>query len=194
MDQLSNAWKNDYDQTGRSEDLQWAYDTFKAMSKADQKKIESQITGTTAKYIEARDKGVSHKNFVAIAKKINDLPVEAGQKEVREIQKREAIATSVRITDKEKDAIMKAYMTDYNPNAKSKDYSELKYDYIREDLKLTPKQYVETYRIELDGNMKRADYINKLSQMGYTREVAGKLYDIYNSTSRGKAMYMTKAD
>lgn len=186
MDALDTAWDKGYDTTGRSDDLKWAYDTFSQMSDGAKADAREWLTGTAAKYVEAREKGVSHDAFVAIAKTINDLPLEPTYTEVRDIQKREAIANNRSITEIEKDIIMKAYMPDYNPSAKSPQTTELKYDAIR-DLGVSPKGYTDAYRDYLDasGSGKRKRTIKQyVKYYGWSKSLATKVYDIYAGYSK----------
>ena len=76
---------------------------------------------------------------------------------------------------------MKAYMTDYDPTAKSPQTTELKYDAIRK-LGISPEGYTEAYRMYLDasGSGKRRRTIAAyVREFGYDYSVARKLYDIY---------------
>lgn len=52
----------------------------------------------------------------------------------------QAIATSS-LGESDKDIAMKAYMDDYDPTSKNPDTTELKYDYLRKEIGLTPEQY-----------------------------------------------------
>lgn len=178
MDALDTAWDKDYDQTGRSDDLKWAYDTFKAMTADARKDVEERITGTTAKYIEARDKGVSHEAFVKAAENVNKAKGTGSNGTVRDIDRRAAIANTYGLTEKQIDTIMKAYMGDYDPENGKTEKSELKYDYIRQELGLSPKAYTETYRAHLD-NSKKKEKIAAIMALGYDKKTATKLYNVY---------------
>ena len=89
------------------------------------------------------------------------------------------------VSDAEKDAIMKAYMTDYDPDAKSPQKTELKYDYARQELGLTPREYVDVYTVQLDGG-KKAQKLDKWEAMGYTPEQAKMFYRLFSATGRTK--------
>lgn len=188
-DALKTAWDRDYDQTGRSDDLKWAYDTFKALTPEAREEVAGQITGTTAKYIEAREKGISHEDFVSAAETISRWEGTASDGDNRPIDDREAIANAPGLSDSVKDEIMKIYMTDYDPDAQKPEYSELKYDYIRQVLKLSPQQYARTYRAALDSEKNNEDY-KAIMKLGYDKEIAQQLAGIYNSTQAGKKAYM----
>lgn len=97
---------------------------------------------------------------------------------VREIDKRAAIAKTTGLSEKEIDAVMKCYMEDYDPKSKSPEKTEVKYEYAREVVGLTPEEYVETYRAYLD-NDKKAEKIAAIRAMGYDERTATALYDLY---------------
>lgn len=200
MSALDTAWDKGYDTESRSNDLKWAYDAFKAMTPQAQDEVREWATGTTAKYIEARESGVSHDDFLSAAEAVatvtgtGAINEDTGEPGIRDIDRREAIATAPGLSDSVRDKIMKSYMPDYDPDADSKNYTELKYNYIRQKLDLSPAQYAETYRVELDTTGGEDPYVAKVVSMGYSETVARKLYAIFNSTKAGKAMYMTMAE
>lgn len=190
MDALNTAWDKGYDDTGRSNELQWAYDTFKNLSLSARNEVKEWATGTTAKYIEAREKGVSHRAFVNAAENISKVKGTGSNGSIRDIDRREAIATTRGLSEKNIDAIMKCYMEDYDPENGKTATTELKYDYIRQELGLSPKQYAQTYRAHLD-NSKKADKIAAMMELGYDKKTATALYNVYAGNSKGKAAYMS---
>lgn len=189
MDALDTAWDKGYDTTGRSDDLKWAYDTFSKMSDGAKADAREWLTGTAAKYVEAREKGISHDDFLSAAKNVELVKGTGSNGTVRDIDRREAIAKTTGLSAKEIDTVMKAYMEDYDPDAESPKTTEIKYDYIRHVMGLTPAQYAETYRARLD-NSKKKDQIAAMVALGYDKKVATKLYNIYAGNKKGKAAYM----
>lgn len=187
---LDATWDKGYDDAGRSDDLKWAYDTFKAMSPKAKQEVRDQTTGTAAKYIEAREKGVSHTAFVNAAENISKVKGTGSNGSIRDIDRREAIATTRGLNEKSIDAIMKCYMEDYDPENGKTATTELKYDYIRQELGLSPKQYAQTYRAHLD-NSKKAGKIAAMMELGYDKKTATALYNVYAGNSKGKAAYMS---
>lgn len=97
--------------------------------------------------------------------------VDAKEYTVRDIDKREAIAKA-NLTEQEKDTVIKSYMSDYP------DRTEVKYEYIREEMGLSSEEYAETYRAYLDEPYK-ADKIAAIEALGYSKAVATKLYYVY---------------
>lgn len=111
--------------------------------------------------------------------------IQEQQANVRDIDKREAVSRTSGLSEKEVDTIMHAYMSDYDPDDSSPELTEVKYDYIRQVLGLSPEGYAETYRAHLD-NDKKNDKIDVMVKLGYSREVATKLYKIYGGDSATK--------
>jgi len=191
MNALTNAWDNGYQDAGKSTELSAAYDNFENLSEAGKKAVIDEIAGTAAKYLESRSNGVSHEDFLSAAKAVETVRgtgtvnEETGVAGVRDIDKRQAIASTSGMSEKEVDTIMHAYMSDYDPDDSSPELTEVKYDYIRQVLGLSPAEYAETYRAHLD-NSKKADKIAAMVELGYSREVATKLYKIYGGDKATK--------
>lgn len=102
---------------------------------------------------------------------------DTGKARVTDADERMAIATS-KLADKELDTAMKAYMPDYDPNAKKPNYTEVKYDYIRQELGYTAEQYAKAYRIT-SGDGKKDQQITDLKKdIGITDAQARELYGI----------------
>lgn len=156
MTNLDSAWDNGYNTEARSRELAAAYDSYSKMTADQKRKVRDFATGTTAKYIEAREKGVTHDNFLKTAKAINNAKgtgaynEKTGKNTVREIDKRKIIAQSG-LSEKDIDRMMMVYMEDYDPNKKGSETSELKYNYIRQELGLSPSEYVKAYEVDLKG-------------------------------------------
>ena len=146
------------------------------------------IQATTGKYETMVGEGIDPDTAYMISKTLDGVTGTGSNGTVRDIDTRGAIANSG-LPEAEIDAVMKAYMSDYDPNAKTKQYTELKYDYIRQGLGLTPAEYAETYKAYLDGPNKAAD-IQAMVNLGFSKEVATTLYNVYQSTKKGKAAYM----
>ena len=100
------------------------------------------------------------------------------------MQKWEAIAAGT-LSDLKKDQAIKAYMTDYDPNSGNPDKTELKYDYARKELGLTPKQYVSAYRVQTNGGTK-AEKIAAWKAQGYTDGEAVALYYLLAGSGKNK--------
>jgi hypothetical protein len=184
MTNLDSAWDNGYNTEARSRELAAAYDSYSKMTSDQKKAIKASATGNAAKYIEAREKGISHDKFVNVAMNVNNIKgtgavnKDTGKATVRDIDKRQAIAKTTGLSDREVDIIMKAYMPDYDRNDDSPETTEFKYQYAREELGLSPKEYAATYRAYLD-NGKKDQKIAAIRAMGYDYKTANALYKLY---------------
>lgn len=184
MSDLDEAWDKGYHEENFDRALQTAYDSYSKATPAMKKQVYNEAEGTTKKYLEARSKGISHIDFVAVAENIakvkgtGSINKDTGKATVRDIDRRKAIANTSGMTDKEIDIVMKAYMADYDPKAESPETTEFKYQYAREKLGLTPKQYVSTYQAYLDGDKKK-DKIAAIRELGYDYSTANALYKLY---------------
>ena len=184
MTDLDTAWDHSWNTTAKERALDEAYAEYKSMSKEAQKEIETFATGTAKKYLEARGNGISHKDFLAAAKNVETVKgtgkynSETKKNTVKDIDKREAIAKTTGLTEHQVDIIMKAYMPDYDPTDEKPNKTEFKYDYIRQELGMTPAEYADTYRAYLE-NAKRHEKIAAIQDLGYDYTTASKLYRLY---------------
>ena len=185
MTDLDTAWDHSWNTTAKERALDEAYAEYKSMSKEAQKEIETFAVGTAKKYLEARGNGISHKDFLAAAKNVETVKgtgkynSETKKNTVKDIDKREAIAKTTGLTEHQVDIIMKAYMPDYDPTDEKPNKTEFKYDYIRQELGMTPAEYADTYRAYLE-NAKRHEKIAAIQDLGYDHTMASKLYRLYN--------------
>ena len=178
---LDDAWDNNWDSAQYSEALRTAYDSYKSMTPAAKREVRETATGTTAKYIEAREKGISHEDFLAAAENVATVKGTGSNGTVRDIDRRRAIANTTGLSQKEIDIIMKCYMPDYDPNGKSTDTTEVKYDYIRQEMGLSAKKYVAAYQAYLDNDKKRNPTIAAIQEsLGCDYGTALKLYNVYD--------------
>jgi hypothetical protein len=192
MSNLDTAWDNKYS-TGvtdsYSRELETAYDSYAKMD-ADQKaRVKEFATGNAAKYIEAREKGISHSDFISAAKNVNNVKGTGANGTVRDIDRRQAIAKTAGLSTSEVDRLMKVYMPDYDENDESPETTEFKYQYIREELDLSPSQYASTYRAYLDGE-KKAGKIRDIMSLGYDYKTANALYKVYSGSMKNKLLSM----
>ena len=130
-----------------AEKLESAYSQYSGMTAAGKKQIAETADSNTKAFLEVREQGVSAKTYVAAVKRVDAQMVQEGFSEVRPAQKYTAIANAPGTDDKTIDKLMKAYMPDYDPNAKKKNTTELKYDYIRQEMEYSPEKYAQAYDI-----------------------------------------------
>lgn len=189
---LDTAWDNNYSQANTenySRELEKAYESYSKMEAADKRIVKETATGSAAKYIEAREKGISHADFVSTAKSVNNVKGSGKNGTVRDIDKRQAIAKTPGLTTSETDRLMKVYMPDYDPNDESPETTEFKYQYIREELGLSPQEYASTYRAYLD-NAKKNQRIKAIQALGYDYSTARKLYNVYYGNMKKQLIEM----
>ena len=158
-------------------DMDSAFDSFEKLSEENRQALLDTITGDTLKYLEIRSGGVNTGDYLDVVEDVKKLTPETGYENVRENQKREAIANSD-LDSKTIDVIMKAYMTDYDPEDDSPDKTELRYEYARKELGLSPKQYAKAYTVQANGG-KKAEKIEAWMEQGYSEGEATVLYYLF---------------
>lgn len=179
VDNIENGWTVT---PAATQDLNALYDAYDSMSQEAKKQILDDAISDTAKYLEIRSRGVSTEQYLDVVTDIKALKPEPNSSTIRDIQTREAIAENDSLSTTEKDYFMRAYMTDYDPTAKSPQTTELKYDEIRK-LGVSPEGYTAAYRDYLDasGTGKRLRTIaHYMKTYGWDRSTAQKVYDIYD--------------
>lgn len=191
MSDLDTAQDRGYEEENFSQALQSAFDSFSKATPAMQKQVYAEAEGTTRKYLEARSKGISHIDFLEVAENIakargtGSVNKDTGKPTIRDIDRRKAIANTRGMTDREIDIVMKAYMADYDPKDESPETTEFKYQYAREELGLSPKEYVSTYQAYLD-NSKKAEKIAAIRALGYDYSTANALYKLYYGSMKNE--------
>lgn len=76
------------------------------------------------------------------------------------------------------DDVMKEWMPDYDPAAKSPDKTELKYDYARKELGLSPQEFVDAYEVNSQYSKKK-DREDAWKEMGLSEKTAEALYKLF---------------
>lgn len=175
--------------------LEAAYDQYSGMTAAGKKQIAETADSNTRAFLEVREQGVSSKKYASVAENIANVKgtgavkKDTGKATVRDIDVRQAIANTTGMTEREIDIVMRAYMDDYDPTAKSPETTEFKYQYVREELGLSPDEYASTYRAYLDSS-KKAGKIEAIRALGYDYRTAKKLYDVYYGNMKKQLIEM----
>lgn len=183
MSELDNAWEKDYDEAAFIREMEETFNAYSKASAETKRQVYEEATGATKKYLEVRDKGISHADAikgikaVETAKGTGSINKDTGKATVRDIDKRQAIANSG-LSEQATDMLMKAYMADYDPSDESPETTEFKYQYAREELGLSAKEYAATYRAYLD-NGRKAKKIAAIRALGYDYKTANALYKLY---------------
>lgn len=195
MGDLDNAWEKKYDEERFVQEMENMFRSYQNAPASMKKQVYAEAEGSAKKYIEVRDKGITHDDAIAALKQVatvkgtGAINKETGKPTIRDVDRRQAIATTPNISDKAKDVLIKAYMADYDPDAAKKEYTELKYNYIREYLGLSPEEYAEVYRAVLDEPSDKKDD-DVVMALGYDRKTAKAIADVLNSTRSGKRAYI----
>lgn len=191
MSDLDNAWDKGYNEETFSRDMETAYDSYKKAPASMRGDIYAEATGTAKRYMEARDKGLTHKEVISAIENVvkvhgtGAVNKETGKPTVRDIDRRKAIASTPGLSESAKDILMKAYMADYDPSDESPETTEFKYDYARKEMGLSATEYADTYKAYLDSSKKR-DKIAAIRALGYDYGTALALYNLYNGRKKNE--------
>ena len=178
---LANGWEvTGADKKAMNE----SYSGYSKLGDEARQRIQEQLDSDVKKFVEIRAAGVDTESYIKAVEGVKQLKPEEGKNKVSETQKREAIADSG-LPDKTIDALMKAYMTDYDPEDDSPDKTELRYDYARQELGLSPAKYAAAYRVQAEGG-KKAEKIAAWMEQGYTKQEATILYNLFTATGKSK--------
>lgn len=179
LDALTNAWAHNSERPAAVKSLEEAYSAY-AQSSADiRKSVMDAAEGTAKTYLEARSEGLASNTSLAIIKQVQSIPKKDRQKAAYQYQ---AVAKTKGLTETQQDTAMKLYMKDGSS-------TETKYDYIRQELGLSPKEYADAYYAysytDTDGDNKtfKPEAIQGIMDLGYSRQEATELYSIYKGSS-----------
>lgn len=142
----------------------------------------------TEKYDEMLESGLSARSANYVAEIVNKvvgtgkMDADTGKRAVTDYDKWWAITTSSGISERDKDTAIKAYMPDYDPTAKSKNYIEVKYDYAREELGVSPSRFVQLYHAYQEGDA-AAEKKENLREIVRDEAMVNQLYNLFNGKS-----------
>lgn len=179
LDALTNAWAHNSERPAAVKSLEEAYSAYSKSSSDIRKAVMDAAEGTAKKYLEARSEGLASSSALAILKQVQSIPQADRNKAAYQYQ---AVAGTKGLTEAQKDTAMKLYMKDGSS-------TETKYDYIRQELGLSPKEYADAYYAysytDTDGDNKtfKPEAIQGIMDLGYSRQEATELYDIYKGSS-----------
>lgn len=189
----------DGEKTAKEKAQAWSYALTNArnsgkITKAQESLLKSQMVFRssyavgTEKYDEMLESGLSSRSANYVAEIVNKvvgtgkMDADTGKRDVTDYDKWWAITTSTGITDRDKDTAVKAYMPDYDPTAKSKNYIEVKYDYAREELGVSPSRFVQLYHAYQEGDT-ASDKKENLRQLLPDADMAKTMYDLFRGSS-----------
>lgn len=172
---LSEAMKNDWNTGNREKTLEEGYSAYEKMDAQTKARVAESVSGDTARYLEAREAGVSTTAYLKVLDAVKHAGGTGNSAKYRAI-------TSASISDSAMDKLMKAYMPDYDPENPKSDKAELKYDYARKELGMTPAEYAQAYEIYQSfsnyGKGKAKKQRAALAEI-YGADMAKKLYKLY---------------
>lgn len=180
VNRMSNDWEVS---AAAKSDMEASWQSFRKMGEKTQEQILEDAASDTAKYLLARRDGVSVSSYLKAVDNVKDIKPENGNKQVSESQKYEAIANTKGVTQDEIDALMRAYMPDYDPDNGKTEKTEIRYDYLRQEMKLTPAKTIAAMRIA-SGDGKKADKFAAWKSMGMSDTQCNTLWNALESTAK----------
>lgn len=175
INDMQKVWDYGYDEKPAKETLENAYDTYSKMTDSQKAAYRENVSGDTARYLEAREAGVSTTAYLKVLDAVKHADGTGNSATYRAI-------TSASISDSAMDKLMKAYMPDYDPDKPKSDKTELKYDYARKELGMSPAEYAQAYEIYQSfsnyGKGKAKKQRAALAEI-YGEDMAKKLYKLY---------------
>lgn len=172
---LSEAMKNDWNTGNREKTLEEGYSAYEKMDAQTKARVAESVSGETARYLEAREAGVSTTAYLKVLDAVKHADGTGNSATYRAI-------TSASISESAMDKLMKAYMPDYDPDKPKSDKTELKYDYARKELGMSPAEYAKAYEIYQSysgyGKGKAKKQRAALAEI-YGEDMAKKLYKLY---------------
>ena len=92
LDNMKNGWDSTPAAEQEREEL---YDSYRAMDHKERAEVRAAASSSTENYLNARDAGMKHEEFVKVAEALYNIKPEEGKKEARAVQKVEAIASAM---------------------------------------------------------------------------------------------------
>lgn len=151
------------------EALQQAYDIYKGMSDTQRKSLLESLSGSDKYAAQAMEAGLNAVEFADIYTALQGIAPEQDRKEVRAVQKVEAIADADYLSESERKAVMKIYLSDSQDEALDRVTAA---GYSAE-------MYTAVYRADLEQSGMDATVRALIKQYGMSLAAAQKLYNAY---------------
>lgn len=191
MTSLETAWEKGMDTSAAEKELSVLYGTYGEQSKTIQKAIMDAAEGTTKKYLEGRQSGLSSQKTLSALKSVQSVPAKNRGKIGYQLQ---AISGTKGLSEEDMDIAMKLYMPDYDPSENEPNVTEVVYDYLRKEKGYSAEDYASfkyAYNLaasdygDKNGKVKKDEYISAMLDMGYDQATAKEIYDtLWNGSSR----------
>lgn len=197
MDNLTKAWAHKTDRPAAKQDLETAYDTYSKSSTDVQKAVMDAAEGAVKQYMEARADGFNSNVSLSIIKQVQSIPQKNRQKVAYQYQ---AVANTKGLSEAQLDKAMKLYMPDYDPSAKKPVKTEVKYDYIRQELGFSAKEYAKaayamqdmSYDEDDSGTITKDEAVQAIIDLGIDKATATRFYQIYQGNSKSAKSALDK--
>lgn len=197
MDNLTKAWAHKTDRPAAKQDLETAYDTYSKSSTDVQKAVMDAAEGAVKQYMEARADGFNSNVSLSIIKQVQSIPQKNRQKVAYQYQ---AVANTKGLSEAQLDKAMKLYMPDYDPSAKNPVKTEVKYDYIRQELGFSAKEYAKaayamqdmSYDEDDSGTITKDEAVQAIIDLGFDKATATRFYQIYQGSSNSAKAALKK--
>lgn len=201
MTSLETAWEKGMDTSVAEKELSALYGTYGEQSETIQKAIMDAAEGTTKKYLEGRQSGLSSQKTLSALKSVQSVPAKNRGKIGYQLQ---AISGTKGLSEKDMDIAMKLYMPDYDPSENEPNVTEVVYDYLRKEKGYSAEDYASfkyAYNLaasdygDKNGKVKKDEYISAMLDMGYDQATAKEIYDtLWGSSKRHKAIQQQALD
>lgn len=197
LDDVSDAWENGYDTSKSAAALDSAYQEMQKLSSGAQERVMDAAEGTAKTYLEARSEGLASSSALAILKQVQSIPQKNRQKVAYQYQ---AVANTKGLSEAQLDTAMKLYMPDYDPSAKKPVKTEVKYDYIRQEMGFSAKEYAKatyamqdmSYDEDGSGSITKDEAVQAIVDLGFDKATATKFYRIYQGSSNSAKAALNK--
>lgn len=197
MDNLTKAWAHNTDRPASKQALEAAYDAYSKSSADVKKAVMDAAEGAVKQYMEARADGFNSNVSLSIIKQVQSIPQKNRQKVAYQYQ---AVANTKGLSEAQLDKAMKLYMPDYDPSAKKPVKTEVKYDYIRQELGFSAKEYAEatyamqdmSYDEDDSGSITKDEAVQAIVDLGFDKATATKFYQIYQGSSNSAKATLKK--
>lgn len=187
MGNLVNAWSHGQDRAASKNQLEAAYDSYAASSETLKEAVKKAAEGAVSKYLEARDDNVSSDVALSIIRQVQSIPQKDRGKAHYQYQ---AISKTPGLSDAQMDKAMKLYMPDYDKEEKKPVKTEPRYDFIRQQLGFSPKEYAaaayamhaEEADTDESGGISKNEAVQAIMDLGYDRQTATSFWAIYSGS------------
>lgn len=163
---LSNAWKNGYDETTFVQEMENVFRSFQNTGKNTQRQIYGESSSSVKNYIDARENGISNEQYLSVAKALSSVGDTI-------IEKSRTIARQPRLSESQKTLLVKQNVSD----SQDKNIDLLK------SLGYGITDYVDLYgdyKNYTSGKGKKNRTINKwMKDYGISYAAAKKLYEVF---------------